>query len=261
MGKVKGQQINVEVSAHQLDGRRSYRSVGDRMLLLDDKNLVVTETLRTSPPALSGQVSLSVPETTLPSIDLQSDLHLSDSEVARSPSTAVKEVMTPADRSECGLPAMNPIRFDGSGGGRGGGQQMDVVGIRTELDALPGYHLNVRNRSSSIKMAMYQFRDIDGAYIVRSFFKNNDSRNLEIALAVMFHRRIRHYHIHQRPDELSKSGRRYFLHSGDFHASTIHELLRHYTTHPLDSRPPPQTLAENDTALTQLKLSRAIHDR
>lgn len=146
----QGQQINVEVSAHQLDGRNSYRSVDDRMLLLDDKNLVVTETLRTSPPALSRQVSLSVPETTLPSIDLQSDLNLSDSEVARNPSTVVKEVMTPADRSESGFPAMNPIRFDGSGGGRGGGQQMDVVGIRTELDALPGYHRNVRNRNSSV---------------------------------------------------------------------------------------------------------------
>jgi len=35
-------------------------------------------------------------------------------------------------------------------------------------------------------MAMRNFRDVDGAYIVRSFCKNNDPQSFEIALAVMF---------------------------------------------------------------------------
>jgi len=120
------------------------------MFLLDDKNLVVTETTGTS-RALSSPVSLPVQETMLSSIDLQSDRRLGGAEVAASQSTAAKELVTAADRPETGLPAMSPIRFDESGGGgRCDGRQTDVAGIRLELDALPAYHRNVRNCSSSV---------------------------------------------------------------------------------------------------------------
>jgi len=77
-----------------------------------------------------------------------------------------------------------------------------------------------------------------------------------------FDRGIRHYHIRQRRDDLSTSGRRYFLFAGAFHAATVRELLRHYTIHPLRSRSPPATLDENDSPpLTELKLSRPISRR
>jgi len=76
-----------------------------------------------------------------------------------------------------------------------------------------------------------------------------------------FRRRVKHYHILRREDATSRIGRCYFLYHDDFQASSIQELLRHYTTHPLAPRHPPVPVIENDSVLTTLKLSTAILDR
>jgi len=82
-----------------------------------------------------------------------------------------------------------------------------------------------------------------------------------MALCFRFRRQIRHYHIHQRKDELSRTGRQYFLYVNDFSAPALQELLRHYTTHPLAPRCRPVPVAANDSALMDLKLTTAILDR
>jgi len=87
----------------------------------------------------------------------------------------------------------------------------------------------------------------------------------QIRRCFRFRRSIKHYHINQREDELSPTGRRYFLYDDDFHAPTIHVLLRHYTTHPIPLAPQSQPVGlpvdKNDWATTELKLSKAILDR
>jgi len=96
------------------------------MILLDDdeKTIIVKETSGTAAP--SSQLSMPVQESEpSSSIDLRSF-----SEDARITSTA-------DDQPLSGLPAMTPVGFS-------------QVVICQELDALPGYHRNVSNRSSSV---------------------------------------------------------------------------------------------------------------
>ena len=84
-----------------------------------------------------------VQETQQPHIDPHIDLH-SDSEDAWEPSSDDAELMSE-------LPAMTPIRFNEDG--EGSDDQQYYVGIDNithELDALPGYHRDINNRSSSV---------------------------------------------------------------------------------------------------------------
>jgi len=96
-------------------------SVGDRLYLLDNKTVVVTET----------EVTLSQPvqETEQLSIDLRSNC-----QDAGVPSAVGAEQLSE-------LPAMTP-RFDENGGCENN--------IRQDLNGLRVYHRNVSNRSSSV---------------------------------------------------------------------------------------------------------------
>ena len=87
-------------------------------------------------------MSLPVQETHQLSLDLQS-VYLGDAQDAGGrPSTA-------SDQPVSDLLAIDPIRFTDDGGGDH--QQNHGVGIHEELEALPGYHRNVINRSSSVR--------------------------------------------------------------------------------------------------------------
>ena len=87
-----------------------------------------------------------VQETCPPVFDFQS-LDLGDCENVGSQSSRA------TDQPASELQAMQPIRFDKD--------QMDVVSIRQELDALPGHHRSVHNRMSSVRRLLQLRFDCD----------------------------------------------------------------------------------------------------